>query len=63
MSKINICQLIIKKYKNEKNLASYKPAQMPKAISPPKKVAMSSVGGGYGKPPTGVSRDIPAKLN
>jgi hypothetical protein len=38
---------------------------MPKAISPPKKTAMSSVGGGYGKPPTiSASKDnIPAKLN
>lgn len=51
----------IKKFKNEKNLASYKPAQMPKVVSPPRKGAMSSVGGGYGKPP--VAKDIPAKLN
>ena len=37
----------IKRYKKEKNLASYVPAKIPKA-SPPKKIAMSSVGGGYG---------------
>ncbi len=53
----------IKKFKNEKNLASYKPAQLPKAVvSPPRKGAMSSVGGGYGvKPP--IAKDVPAKLN
>lgn len=53
----------IKKFKNEKNLASYKPAVLPKAVSPPKKPAMSSVGGGYGKPPTSKDNTVPAKLN
>ena len=34
---------------------------MPKAKSPPKKQAMSSVGGGYGKPPAG--RETTKQLN